>query len=197
MKLDLIFTGVGGQGVVVLSDIFCEAALLDGFDVAKAEIHGMAQRGGSISAHVRIGDKVLSPLIERGKSDVIVGFEVLETARALPMLKQLGTVVVNTKYIPPASLLQASTKPLKPEQLIAAIRGKAKKVYEVDGGGIADKLGNQLVVNTVLLGAVSALTEVPIKQESFKQAIAGRLKEKYISLNLKAFQLGRESVLLS
>ena len=73
MKLDLVFAGVGGQGVVVLSDIFCEAAMLDGFDVAKAEIHGMAQRGGSISAHVRIGDVILSPLIERENGDIIVG----------------------------------------------------------------------------------------------------------------------------
>ena len=194
MKLDLIFTGVGGQGVVVLSDIFCEAALLDGFDVAKAEIHGMAQRGGSISAHVRIGDKVLSPLIERGKGDVIVGFEELETARALPMLKPKGTVVVNTKYIPPSSTLQGSAKPLKSESLMALIRDKALKVYEVDGIALASKLGNLMVVNTILLGAVSALPETPITQGSFQQAIASRLKEKYIKLNLQAFQIGRESV---
>ena len=90
MKLDLVFTGVGGQGIVVLSDIFCEAALSDGFDVAKAEIHGMAQRGGSISAHVRIGDRVLSPLIEHGKADVIIGFEVLETARQGPRRTRRG-----------------------------------------------------------------------------------------------------------
>lgn len=197
MKLDLVFTGVGGQGIVVLSDIFSEAALLDGFDVAKAEIHGMAQRGGSISAHVRIGDIVLSPLIEKGKSDVIVGFEVLETARALPMLKPKGTVVVNTKYIPPTSSLQASCMQLTPEKLLEAIRKKALKVFEVDGATLANKLGNPMVVNTILLGAVSALTEVPIMQESFKQAIASRLKEKYINLNLQAFELGRQSVLLS
>jgi indolepyruvate ferredoxin oxidoreductase, beta subunit len=195
MKLDLIFTGVGGQGVVVLSDIFCEAALLDGFDVAKAEIHGMAQRGGSISAHVRIGDKILSPLIERGKGDVIVGFEVLETARALPMLKPKGAVVVNTKYIPPSSL-QGKAKPLKPEELLALIEDKALNVYKVDGLGIAGKLGNLLVVNTILLGAVSALAEVPVKKESFQQAIAGRLKEKYIKLNLQAFEAGRENVIM-
>jgi indolepyruvate ferredoxin oxidoreductase, beta subunit len=194
MKLDLIFTGVGGQGVVVLSDIFCDAALIDGFDVAKAEIHGMAQRGGSISAHVRIGDKVLSPLIERGKSDVIVGFEVLETTRSLPMLKPKGSVVVNTKYIPPNSVLGAAPKPLTSESLIALIREKALNVYEVDGIGIAAKLSNLMVVNTILLGAVSALPEIPIKQESFQQAISGRLKEKFIKLNLQAFQLGRESV---
>jgi indolepyruvate ferredoxin oxidoreductase, beta subunit len=196
MNLDLIFTGVGGQGIVVLSDIFCEAALLDGFDVAKAEIHGMAQRGGSISAHVRIGDKVLSPLIERGMADVIVGFEILETARSLSMMKQQGTVVVNTKYIPPTSLLQAPAT-WKIKDLLELIRDKASKFFEVDGAGIANKLGNLLVVNTVLLGAVSALPEMPIKEDSFKQAISGWLKEKYIILNLRAFQLGRESVTLS
>jgi indolepyruvate ferredoxin oxidoreductase, beta subunit len=194
MKLDLIFTGVGGQGVVVLSDIFCEAAILDGFDVAKAEIHGMAQRGGSINAHVRVGDKVLSPLIERGKSDVVVGFEVLETARALSMLKPNGAVVVNTKYIPPSGMLQGSGKPLKAEPLLELIREKAAKVYEVDGIALASKLGNLMVVNTILLGAVSALPGIPVKQESFHQAIANRLKEKYIKLNLQAFQIGRESV---
>ena len=194
MKLDLIFTGVGGQGVVVLSDIFCEAALLDGYDVAKAEIHGMAQRGGSISAHVRVGDKVLSPLIERGKSDVVVGFEVLETARALPMLSPKGIVMVNTKYIPPITMLQRSAKPLNAEVLLKLIHEKAHKVYEIDGIDLASKLGNLMVVNTILLGAVSALPNVPVKVESFQQAIASRLKEKYVKLNLQAFQKGRESV---
>jgi indolepyruvate ferredoxin oxidoreductase beta subunit len=197
MKLDLIFTGVGGQGVVVLSDIFCEAALLEGFDVAKAEIHGMAQRGGSISAHVRIGEKVLSPLIEKGTSDIIVGFEVLETARVLPMLKPKGTVVVNTKYISPNSSIAASAKPLTSEALLALIREKALNVHEVDGIALASKLGNLMVVNTILLGAVSALPEIQVKQEFFQQAISSRLKEKYVKLNLQAFQLGRESVLFS
>jgi indolepyruvate ferredoxin oxidoreductase beta subunit len=192
VKLDLVFSGVGGQGVVVLSDIYCEAAMLEGFDVAKAEIHGMAQRGGSIVAYARIGDKVEAPLIETGKADGIVGFEVLETVRTLPMLKNGGTVIVNTKYIPPTG----NAKSLKTEDLMALLKAKAT-VYEVDGIGIAEKLGNMLVVNTILLGALSALPEIPVKPESFKQAIAGRLKEKYINLNLKAFQLGRESVLKS
>ncbi len=193
MNLDIVFSGVGGQGVVVLSDIYCEAAMLDGFDVAKAEVHGMAQRGGSIVAYTRIGVKVESPLIETGKADAIVGFEILETARALPMLKKKnGTVIVNMKYIPPNCMVTGS-KPKKTEELMALLRAKAL-VHEVDGIGIAEKLGNVLVVNTVLLGALSALPEIPVKAESFKQAIAGRLKEKYINLNLKAFQLGRESV---
>jgi indolepyruvate ferredoxin oxidoreductase beta subunit len=194
MNLDVVFSGVGGQGVVVLSDIYCEAAMLDGFDVAKAEVHGMAQRGGSIVAYARIGGKVESPLIETGKADAIVGFEILETARTLPMLKKGGTVIVNMKYIPPSCLTVGAK--VKTGDLMALLRAKAK-VHEVDGIGIAEKLGNTLVVNTILLGALSALPEIPVKAESFQQAIAGRLKEKYINLNLKAFQLGRESVLLS
>jgi len=194
MQLDIVFSGVGGQGVVVISDIFCEAALIDGLDVAKAEIHGMAQRGGAIVAHVRIGDKVQEPLIEHGKADIVLGFEVLETARALPMLKPKGTVVVNTKYIPPYAALVCSAKPLSQEQLLSMIKAKARAVYEVDGIDIAKKLGNMLVVNTVLLGALSALPENPVQQESLKKAMAGRLKEKYVEVNLKAFQLGMESV---
>lgn len=195
MKLDIVFSGVGGQGVVVLSDIYCEAAMLEGFDVAKAEIHGMAQRGGSIVAYARIGTKVESPLIETGKADAIVGFEILETARTLPMLKANGTVIVNMKYIPPNCMV-AGAKPKKAEDLMALLRVKAL-VHEVDGVGIAEKLGNMLVVNTILLGALSALPDIPVKRESFEQAIAGRLKEKYVKLNLKAFELGRESVLKS
>ncbi len=195
MNLDTVFSGVGGQGVVVLSDIYCEAAMLDGFDVAKAEIHGMAQRGGSIVAFARIGDKVESPLIETGKADVLVGFEILETARSLPMLKKDGNVIVNMKYIPPSCSV-SGVKPKKTEELMQTFKVKGK-VHEVDGAGIAEKLGNLLVVNTILLGALSALPEVPVKQEAFQQAIAGRIKEKYINLNLKAFQLGRETVLIS
>jgi indolepyruvate ferredoxin oxidoreductase beta subunit len=195
MNLDIVFSGVGGQGIVILSDIYCEAAMLDGFDVAKAEIHGMAQRGGSIVAYARIGDKVESPLIETGKADAIVGFEILETARALPMLKKNGTVIVNMKYIQPNCMISGA-KPKKTEELMALLRAKAK-VHEVDGIGIAEKLGNTLVVNTILLGALSALPEIPVKMESFQQAIARNLKEKYINLNLKAFKLGRESVLKS
>lgn len=198
MKLDVVFAGIGGQGVVVLSDIFCEAALLDGLDVAKAEVHGMAQRGSSIVAYARIGDKIESPLIEKGKADVILGFEILETARALPMLKDKGTVVMNMKYIPPNFAFQESaSKFTKPDNLIDMIRKKAFKVHEIDAIGIATDLGNPIVVNTVLLGALSAIPENPIKKEALEKAMSERLKEKYLGINLKAFQLGRESVLLS
>ncbi len=195
MKQDVIFCGVGGQGVVVSSDIFCEAALMDGFDVAKAEIHGMAQRGGSIIAHARIGERVQAPLIERGGADVVLGFEVLETARALPMLNKKGKVLVNTKYLPPSTAVDSSTtKSFSQENLLKIIKEHTNATYKIDATNIAEKLGNMLVVNTILLGALSALPNTPVNKESFERAIASRLKEKYVKLNLEAFQKGRESV---
>jgi indolepyruvate ferredoxin oxidoreductase beta subunit len=193
MITNIVFSGVGGQGIVVASDVFCEAALIDGLDVAKAEVHGMAQRGGSIVAHVRVGEKVQAPLIETGKAHIILGFEMLETARVLPMLNKMGSVVVNTKYIPP-STSAATSSGLNDEKILDLIKARAHKIYEIDGIDIANKVGNLIVVNTILLGALSALPENPVKKESLEKAIAGRLKQKYVEMNLKAFQLGREQV---
>jgi indolepyruvate ferredoxin oxidoreductase beta subunit len=195
MVLNIVFSGIGGQGIVVASDIFCEAALFDGLDVAKAEVHGMAQRGGSIVAHVRVGENVQAPLIETGTADLILGFEMLETARVLPMLKNNGTIIFNTKYIPP-STSAGSSSAFNHEKILGIIRDRGPKVYEIDGIGIANKLGNILVVNTILLGALSGVPDNPVTKESLEKAIAGRLKEKYVSLNLEAFKIGREQVYL-
>jgi indolepyruvate ferredoxin oxidoreductase beta subunit len=197
MKLDIVFAGVGGQGIVVASDIFCEAAMMDGWDVAKAEVHGMGERGGSIVAHVRIGDTVQAPLIEKGKADMILGFEMLETARTLSMLDRNGIVLVNTKYISPSTSIKSSNKSLKSEKLLQILKENTNKVFTIDGEKIAIKLGNLRVVNTVLLGAFSTLLENKIKPESLKTAIALRLKGKHVSVNLKAFQFGRDQVVLS
>jgi len=193
MVLNIVFSGIGGQGIVVASDILCEAALFDGLDVAKAEVHGMAQRGGSIVAHVKIGENVLSPLIETGKADIILGFEMLEAARVLPMMKKNGTVIVNTKYIPPSTSI-GSLSDFNSDKILGIIKERSHKVFEVDGIGIAKMLGNSLVVNTILLGALSGIPENPVSKQSIEQAIAGRLKEKYVSLNLKAFKIGSELV---
>ena len=195
MVLNIVFSGIGGQGIVVASDIFCKAALFDGLDVAKAEVHGMAQRGGSIVAHVRVGENVQAPLIETGKADIILGFEMLEAARVLPMLKKNGTVILNTKYIPPSTSVGSSSA-FNNEKILGIIKEKTHNVYEIDGIGIANKLGNLLVVNTVLLGAISGIPENPVSKESLETAIAGRLKQKYVALNLEAFKIGREQVIL-
>lgn len=209
MILNIVFVGVGGQGIVVSSDIFCEAALLDGFDVAKAETHGMAQIGGSIIAHARIGDDVVCPLIERGTSDIILGFEILETVRALPMLKKKGKVITNMQFIPPNSVLQGLFPDLDfipptsvlqgsfpdVDELINIIRKKARHVYEVNGTSLAIEAGNALTMSIVLLGALLAASENPVSEESIRKAISHRLEAKYLNVNLKALQLGRKSVL--
>ncbi len=196
MVLNIVFSGIGGQGIVVASDIFCEAALLDGLDVAKAEVHGMAQRGGSIVAHVKIGDKVHSPLIETGKADIILGFEMLETARVLPMLKKDGVVILNTKYIPPSTSTGKSSN-FDHEKILQIIKEKSSKVYQIDAISIASSLGNILAVNTILLGVLSGIPDISVTKESFQKAIASRLKEKYVNLNLEAFNIGRKQVNLS
>lgn len=155
----------------------------------------MAQRGGSIVAHARIGDSVQSPLVERGTADILLGFEILETARAVHMLRKEGKVVLNTKYLPP-NTASNSAKPVTQTQLLQMIRDRASIVHEIDAINIANKLGNPLVVNTILLGALSALPENPVRKESFEEAISTRFKEKFIKINLQAFELGRESVIL-
>ena len=193
MVLNIVFSGIGGQGIVVASDIFCEAALLDGWDVAKAEVHGMAQRGGSIVAHVRVGKKVQAPLIETGKADIILGFELLEAARVLSLMKKDGTVIVNTKYIQPSTSAAASAG-LDAEKILYMIHDRAQNVVEVDGVGIATKLGNILAVNTVLLGALSAIPENIVTSESLEKSISSRLKQKYVELNLEAFKKGQKTV---
>jgi indolepyruvate ferredoxin oxidoreductase beta subunit len=193
MVLNIVFSGIGGQGIVVASDIFCEAALIDGLDVAKAEVHGMAQRGGSIVAHVRIGKKVQSPLIETGKANIVLGFEMLEAARVLPMLDRKGIVVLNTKYIPPSTTSKALTA-FNHEKILDIIKEKAHTVYEIDAIDIAKKLGNILVVNMILLGALCGIPGNPVTKESLKTAMARRLKNKYVELNLEAFKIGVEQV---
>jgi len=194
MKLDVVFAGVGGQGIITASDILCEAALLEGFDVAKAETHGMAQRGGSVIVHVRIGDEVSSPLIEMGTGDVLLGFEVLEAVRALPLLKDGGTVIVNTKFIPPLSVLQGLAESPTKNELMEAIKRKAERVYEIDGIGLAEKAGNVLAMNTVLLGAFLSIPENPLKEEFVVEVLSQRVKASYLDVNLKALQVGKGSL---
>jgi len=191
----VVFAGVGGQGILLASDILCEAALLEGFDVAKAETHGMAQRGGSIITHVRIGDEVSTPLIERGTGDILLGFEVLEAVRALPLLKDGGTVIVNNKFIPPLSVLQGLAESPTKNELMDTIRRKARHVYEMDGISLAEKAGNVLVMNIVILGAFLAVPENPIKEKSLREAVSQRVKASYLEVNLKALKVGKESLL--
>lgn len=133
MNLNIVFTGIGGQGLIVASDIFCEAAILDGFDVTKSEVHGMSQRGGSVIVHVSVGDNIVSPVIEKGTGDIILGFEILESVRILHLLKDKGTVVINKQFIPPVPVIQGLAECPDIDELMDRIRHKTQQVYVIDG----------------------------------------------------------------
>lgn len=194
MTLNIIFAGVGGQGIIVASDIYCEAAVLEDFDVGKAETHGMAQRGGSIIAHVRIGREVESPLIERGSADILLGFEVIETLRALIYLKEEGVMIMNRKYIPPAPVLQGLEAAPDVEGLIEEVKTGDYEVYEVFAADLAAQLGNPVVMNTVMVGTMVALPETPVSEEAVRRAISRRLRPEFREINYEALRLGIQSL---
>ena len=184
-SFDLVICGVGGQGIILASNVLCHAAFLEGFDVKKSEVHGMAQRGGSVITHVRIGEEIHSPLIEQGNSDLLLAFEKLEALRYIHYLKKNGTAIVNDREIPPMSVLTGAA------QYPANIEGKLKHhgiIYFVDAEKIALELGDRRTVNIILLGVLSCF--LGFKKKSWKAAIEKNVKKKFVDLNVAAFNKG-------
>jgi indolepyruvate ferredoxin oxidoreductase beta subunit len=181
---------VGGQGIILASNVLCTAAALEGMDVKKSEVHGMAQRGGTVITHIRYGDKVFSPLIEEGTADFILAFETLEALRYIHYLKKQGTVIVNNREIPPMSVLVGAAT--YPPDTIQRISRKAK-VHTVHAEEIAKRLGNVKSVNIILLGVLAQF--LPFKTTSWQQAIKSQVKKKYVDLNKKAFTQGYKNPL--
>lgn len=185
---NILLVGVGGQGILLASEILSETFMLAGFDVKKSEIHGMSQRGGSVVSHVRFGEKVFSPIVPEGEGDILFGFELMETLRALPLLRKGGKVVANDLQIPPSSVLMG--KAAYPEMVDERIREKFPDFLLVDGQGLAVKAGNARAANTVLLGAVSR--RIDVAEEYWLQALERMVPAKALDVNRKAFMLGRE-----
>ncbi len=182
---DIVICGVGGQGIILASNVLCHAAFLEGFDVKKSEVHGMAQRGGSVITHVRIDDKVYSPLIEQGNSDIVLAFEKLEAMRYIHYLKKNGTAIVNDREIQPMSVLTgAASYPTN----IKSKLNQHGKIYYVDAKNVALELGNIRTVNIILLGVLSCF--LGFKKRSWKTAIRKNVKKKFVDLNLVAFSKG-------
>lgn len=184
---NILLVGVGGQGILLASEILSEAFMLAGFDVKKSEIHGMSQRGGSVVSHVRYGREVHSPIVPEGEGDILFGFELMETYRYLPLLRKGGTVVANDLRISPPSVLlgQASY----PDDLPDRIRALFPDFLLVDGQHLAADAGNVRAANTVLLGAVAKRLDIP--DECWQKAIERMVPSKALDVNRKAFQLGR------
>ncbi|QSV45229.1 indolepyruvate oxidoreductase subunit beta [Geobacter benzoatilyticus] len=184
---NILLVGVGGQGILLASEILSEAFMQAGFDVKKSEIHGMSQRGGSVVSHVRYGKEVHSPIVPEGEGDILFGFEIMETYRSLPLLKNGASVVANDLCIqPPSVLLGQETYPTDLPEKIAAL---FPKFLLVDGQGLAAEAGNVRAANTVLLGAVSK--RLDIADECWIKALEKMVPRKALEVNLKAFQLGR------
>jgi len=184
---NVFLAGVGGQGVLLAGEILCLGLVEAGFDVKKSEVHGMAQRGGSVTSHVRYGPKVFSPLIPRGEADILMAFEALEGLRWLDFLKKEGLILVNRQEIKPTTVTSGRMK--YPENIYDLIREQHPQTRVVDGLGIARRAGNVRSVNSALVGAVSRELEVP--ENTWKRVIKGRFPEKLVSVNLQAFELGR------
>lgn len=185
---NILLVGVGGQGILLASEILSEAAMLAGFDVKKSEIHGMSQRGGSVVSHVRFGTEVFSPIVPEGEGDILFGFELMETVRSLPLLKPGGTVVANDLQISPPAVLMGQE--VYPESLADLIKAQFQDFMLVDGQHMATDAGNVKAANTVLLGAVSKRLDIP--EEYWQKALEKMVPAKALEVNRRAFQMGRE-----
>jgi indolepyruvate ferredoxin oxidoreductase beta subunit len=184
---NILLVGVGGQGILLASEILSEAFMLAGFDVKKSEIHGMSQRGGSVVSHVRYGSQVSSPIVPEGEGDVLFGFELLETFRYLNLMKEGAAVIANDLCIPPPSVL--SGKEGYPEGLAERIRALHPDFLLVDGMKLAKEAGNPKAANTALLGAVSKRLDIP--EDFWMKAIEKLVPPKAFEVNRKAFLAGR------
>lgn len=185
----ILLAGVGGQGILRASDILCLAFMATGLDVKKSEVHGMAQRGGCVTSHVRYGMKVYSPIARKGEVDILLSFEKLETLRYLDYLKENGIVMINDEEInPPSVNLGDATYPIN---IVEHISKYFKRVKCIDALGIASRTGNIRAVNTALLGALSK--ELNIADEIWNRVLQESFPEKALKANLQAFNFGKSS----
>ena len=191
-KMDLLITGVGGQGVVLASDIIGETAIAAGFDVKKTDTLGMAQRGGSVVSHVRMAQAVRSPLIREGQADLILAFERLEAARWSHYLRPGGIAIVNNYVQPPQSVSLGQEEYPDQDEIANALKRQTDEVYFIDATEIARKLGNVRTFNILMLGCLSVFT--PIDLNVWKESIARRLPENIREINLTAFETGRKEI---
>lgn len=184
---NILLAGVGGQGTLLASEVLSEALMLAGHEIKKSEIHGMSQRGGSVTSHVRFGPKVHSPLIPEGTVDILFGFELLETYRCLPELRAGGMVIANNLKITPATV--GMGKDSYPDDIPGKILAAVPGARIIDGVQLAQQAGNVRTVNVVLLGVLSRSLE--LTPEVWEQALKRQVPAKFVEENLKAFDLGR------
>lgn len=184
---NILMCGVGGQGVILASNIVSTAAILAKYEVKKSEVHGMSQRGGSVVTHVRYGESVSSPLISKGRADIMLAFEKLESLRYIDYMAEDGVAIVNEREMVPTTV---SSGPFEyPDDIVEHLR-RHLSVIDIDGPAIAREVGNVRTANTVILGALS--TKVDIRQSIWRAAIYRSVPPGTEMLNMLAFQEGRK-----
>ena len=193
--VNVSLVGVGGQGIILTADLLAKTAAIAGYDVKKSEIHGMAQRGGSVTSQVRFGKEVASPIIQEGTADILVSFDKLEAIRNTGILAKAGTALVNDLYLVPVTVSSGQQKPV--EDLDGKVKKAFKKLVLVDAMKVAtEEVGNGRTMNMVIAGALSALC--PFEESQWLAALEALLagpKAKLLEVNKKAFQLGRAAAM--
>lgn len=185
MTKNIMIVGVGGQGTLLASRILGNTVINEGYDVKVSEVHGMSQRGGSVVTYVKYGDKVYSPIIDEGEADIILAFEMLEAYRALPYLKKGGKLIVNGQRIDPMPVITGAAS--YPEEIADKIAAKAD-IKVIDALSLAKEAGNIKAVNVVLIGVMAKSTD--IAYEKWIDTIRSTVPEKFLDVNLKAFDFG-------
>jgi indolepyruvate ferredoxin oxidoreductase beta subunit len=188
---NVLLSGVGGQGIILASKVLSVGLIEAGFDVKMSEVHGMAQRGGSVTTQVRFGEKVYSPIIGIGQADILVAFEKMEGGKWLEFLNPDGKIVINDYKIPSAPILTGDVQ--YPEGIITEIKSKIKDVTVVDGPDLAKKVGNVKTMNIAIMGSLIKALQLD-KVINWEEVIAKVVKEKFVDVNIKAFNLGMDQV---
>ena len=193
--VNVSLVGVGGQGIILTADLLAKTAVMSGLDVKKSEIHGMSQRGGSVTSQVRFGSEVASPIIQEGTADILVSFDKVEALRNAGILAKDGKALVNDLFLVPVTVSSGQQKPV--EDLDGKVKKAFKNLVLVDAMKVsAEEVGNARTMNMVLAGALSALC--PFKEETWYAAMAELLsgpKAKLLEINKKAFAIGRAAAL--
>ena len=183
---NVMIVGVGGQGSLLASKLLGRLLLSRGYDIKVSEVHGMSQRGGSVVTYVRFGDKVYSPIIDKGEADYIVSFELLEAARWTEYLKPQGKIITNTQRINPMPVIIGAAE--YPENLAEKMLAAGIDVDAIDALTLAEEAGSSKAVNLVLMGRLSRYFDIP--EEDWLQAIEASVPPKFLDMNIKAFKLG-------
>jgi len=185
---NIMIVGVGGQGSLLASKLMGKALLIEGYDAKVSEVHGMSQRGGAVVTYVRYGDKVYSPIVDVGQSELIVSFELLEAARWINHLSPGGQVVTNTQQIDPIPVIIGAAN--YPEDIVEKMKGTGAKVDAFDALALAEQAGSSKTVNIVMMGRLSKY--FPFSEETWQKALEESVPPKFLEMNRKAFELGRD-----